>query len=465
MPYIRKGRSIPRDTPKWRGAGWSGSVFQSTWEQETAFVGPSQLLYTWEDPKEEDVLRDLHEEATTRRSGFDYDPKYDRGHEFWTSKTSQWLSHPDAYLRSTDSYGRPVWMRGPLVPYVGSHAPLYLDPFTKAVDTSKRDPFPPLVTQDSDAASLGATAISRVAPGAPSVSIAASLGELVQGLPSLPAFQLLKPGAKPRDLAGEHLNLQFAVMPTVSDVRNIVKTLRNYSETLLQLRRDSGKAVRRKYRFPGSVTSTTQDLSVQHTGPLYGNPGWYSNTEARYSIQRTIRTDREVWFSGAFTYYVPMADAMETTLVDNIRHADHVLGLRFTAETLWQLTPWSWLVDWISNVGDVVSNAQRLGDDGLVIRYGYLMVKTTTDHTYSTLPGLQPLGSSPLPVVQASFRRETKRRYRATPFGFGFEWEGFSPAQWSILAALGISQFGGRASSRPQSQDVRFLGSPPPRIR
>jgi len=37
---------------------------------------------------------------------------------------------------------------------------------------------------------------------------------------------------------------------------------------------------------------------------------------------------------------------------------------------------------------------------------------------------------------------ETKQRVRANPFGFGITWEGLSPFQLSIAAALGISKSG-----------------------
>jgi ABC-type polysaccharide/polyol phosphate export permease len=35
---------------------------------------------------------------------------------------------------------------------------------------------------------------------------------------------------------------------------------------------------------------------------------------------------------------------------------------------------------------------------------------------------------------------ETKQRYRANPFGFGITWDGLSPLQLAIAAALGITR-------------------------
>lgn len=115
-----------------------------------------------------------------------------------------------------------------------------------------------------------------------------------------------------------------------------------------------------------------------------------------------------------------------------------VLGLELTPETLWNLAPWSWAVDWVSNAGDVVSNISDWANDGLVLKYGYMMEETSVTDVYtfdgpSGLPG----NHQPYPVT---LQRTVKKRIRATPFGFGLNWSGFSPRQLAILAALGITK-------------------------
>jgi hypothetical protein len=119
-----------------------------------------------------------------------------------------------------------------------------------------------------------------------------------------------------------------------------------------------------------------------------------------------------------------------------------VLRSDIDPETLWNLTPWSWAVDWFSSAGDVIHNLNAWSKYGLVLRYGYVMEHTLNETTYTRrmstplLVGQYPSDST----CSASFCTETKKRYRANPFGFGVSWEGLNPTQISILGALGITK-------------------------
>jgi hypothetical protein len=152
-----------------------------------------------------------------------------------------------------------------------------------------------------------------------------------------------------------------------------------------------------------------------------------------------IRTvERRRWFSGAFTYHVPVDESRYGRLAKQASDARKLYGATIDPEVLWNLTPWSWAADWIANTGDIMSNVSDAITDGLVMRYGYLMEHTIIKDTY-TLAGFDIIGV-PSNSLITSFSTETKRRVRATPYGFGLTWEGFTPYQLSILAALGISR-------------------------
>jgi hypothetical protein len=125
-------------------------------------------------------------------------------------------------------------------------------------------------------------------------------------------------------------------------------------------------------------------------------------------------------------------------MIRALARADRLFGLNLTPDLVWNLTPWSWAIDWFTNFGDVVSNVSDMVTDGLVMRYGYIMEHTVAKNTY-TLEGFSPLRGS-LPVPPMSFVTETKVRRAANPFGFGFTWDGLSPRQLAIAAALGLSK-------------------------
>jgi len=119
--------------------------------------------------------------------------------------------------------------------------------------------------------------------------------------------------------------------------------------------------------------------------------------------------------------------------------AKEILGIDLDGEVIWNLMPWSWAIDWFANAGDVISNAQSVRDDGLIMRYGYMMEHTIVKDTYiREYPRAFRYG---LPMSShVTLVTETKLRRRANPFGFGLSWDGLDAFQLSILAALGIKK-------------------------
>jgi hypothetical protein len=76
--------------------------------------------------------------------------------------------------------------------------------------------------------------------------------------------------------------------------------------------------------------------------------------------------------------------------------------------------------------------------DNQVLAYGYMMEHTIEKYTYHFVgPHKLKTKKDPDPVTLV---RESKIRRRATPYGFGITWDGFSSFQLSILAALGLSK-------------------------
>jgi hypothetical protein len=152
------------------------------------------------------------------------------------------------------------------------------------------------------------------------------------------------------------------------------------------------------------------------------------------------------WFSGAFTYHAP--DWFETgSKADRVKLTAKLLGAQPDLNTLWQLTPWSWAIDWFTNANSYVKNLQSLISYGTVLRYGYVMETCTVTDTYSAGNAIPPMSqyasafTPPYPAVQPIIlRTTTKKRVQANPFGFGISWDGLSTTQRAIVAALGITR-------------------------
>jgi len=237
-------------------------------------------------------------------------------------------------------------------------------------------------------------------------------------------------------VGGEYLSVEFGWKPMLNDIQSLSAAVTKSHKILDDYRRGSGKQIRRQYSFP---TETSQNVVIKDniypyiptsTTWFYVNPGRLTRTE-------TIQKD--CWFKGAFTYYLDPGEDRMGKLLRASQEAKKLYGVRITPDVLWNLAPWSWAADWVSNAGDVISNVSAFASDGLVMRYGYLMEHTIATREYR-LEGYRLYGDSAPRTDVATFVTETKRRIPATPFGFGLELGALSGRQQAIIAALGLSR-------------------------
>jgi len=287
---------------------------------------------------------------------------------------------------------------------------------------------------------LGSVAIARCKPSNSLADVATGLAELYrEGFPKRLSLASWQGRQKPlKSAADEYLNWEFGWKPMMGDVLDILRGAAFAKVALEQLERESASIVRRRYEFP--VEEATTSAPVAPADPSITTNGGPLQVvgASRGPVFKDIRTYRKVWFSGAFTFHLPHGFHSQNELIRMGAKADALLGVVPTLETLWNLAPWSWAVDWFSNAGDVISNLSAWASDSLVLKYGYVMEHSSVTHRYyKTEAGRYWPNVFPSPV-NASV--ETKQRFRATPYGFGLSWESFGFRKLSILAALGITR-------------------------
>ncbi|DAD51491.1 maturation protein [ssRNA phage Gerhypos.4_29] len=305
----------------------------------------------------------------------------------------------------------------------------------------------------------GAIAVAACNPGNQIANVASSVGELLQDVPAIPGVSLWKGRLRAIEAiaggASEFLNLTFGITPTISDMMSFLKATHKLDKAVDQFIRDSGRTVRREFHFPKEISESTTTLTnvfspVGCVNSLAGTNVLLRGAARAFPVYETIRkrtVERDIWFSGAFTYHLP--DWYETgNRKDRMLLTAKILGSQPDLNTLWQLTPWSWAVDWFSNAGQFVKNLQSLISYGTVLRYGYVMETTTVTDTYSAGNVLFTPDSTywdaykpPYPAVAPLIVKTTvKKRIQANPFGFGVSWDGLSTTQQAIAAALGITR-------------------------
>lgn len=298
---------------------------------------------------------------------------------------------------------------------------------------------------------LGGTAINRTMPLSPDVDLAVTFGELRKdGLPSLVGRELLRRQTLSRKeyLKGsskEYLNLQFGILPLARDISALANSARRSAMQIKQMYRDAQRTIRRRYEFPVSET-TSETVMLSNVSPYCWGGAYASCFTFTGKVVRKRVERRETWFSGRYRYYLPEGDALADKAEKWLAEADRLYGVKITPETLWNIQPWLWLSDWFVTLGNVVSNVSRMKSDRIALQYGYIMRRTTITDTY-TCVGSRPRGNfsgKPIDYVTTTVKYVRKVRYPATPYGFGLSTAEFTPQQWAILGALGITRAPGR---------------------
>lgn len=292
---------------------------------------------------------------------------------------------------------------------------------------------------------MGTKGIAQSAPTRPQAGLTQFVAELkdIPKAPILGLYKAIAKGGRKKDLikraangiGHEYLNFEFGWRPLQQDMKDFHKSVKDASKTIDQLLRDSGKVVRRRRTLrEETVSDPPFESAFQTIG--YGPTSVHLQAIQGVITEKSIST--RVWFSGAFTYYISAGPSYISVAKRNEQILSKLFGTRFGIDTLWELTPWSWALDWVGNIGDVARNIAAFSNDGLILRYGYVMYHQKATETRS-LTAIDKGSGRPV-TTTATCVREYKTREGATPFGFGLSWSGFSSRQLAIAAALGLSR-------------------------
>lgn len=346
---------------------------------------------------------------------------YDTGHEFMTEKRFAIGNFPQVAPVNTST------------DYWSSYYPI-LDPMVKGTDDQK---YPRIPTWDSFA-SDGNKFILSSSPTAPAADTLVSFAEIArEGIPSIIGTGFMQAKARSAKILGdEYLNIAFGWTPFIKAIQDIAQAVIDSEKIIKQYQRDSGRVVRRRILEP-PVFSTLQ--SVETSSYYWSGQALTPYPVRRAYYTRTYTTMDQLSFSGAFTYHLAEGNNLLAKAERFSQLANKLLGTRLTPDVLWNLAPWSWLIDWVSNVGDNITAASAFTNDQLVLRHGYVMKHSQHDFNYAVKEDKISLSKS-IPAFSITMRNERKERKKATPFGFGLNVGSFTAQQWSILVALGMTK-------------------------
>jgi len=447
MPYVQQNRPV-LGSRAYFNAQWYHNATKLGMDLPVEDYRGNQQTYSWRTQKrgQDDYVdyEGLTGPELRARLDDEYSTRYDNGHEFSTVKTSFTYTGNESvkcgwYLDFPG--GDRNEYRGPLRPQPSS-IDLWPTNFTP----------PSNHTLDLK----GSAFIGVVAPTANEAAFATFLGEILRdGLPWIPGLKAFRERSlNTRKGSDEYLNYVFGVKPFAGDLQRMAIAVKTAAKRMKQLTRDSDRVVRRKHSFAEESWSTIvgEDTSKGFLGlPRYNftDPP-YDSIWSTIPPQRVVDTVTQQYsFSGAFTYHLAQADSFLSMMDMYAEKADHLLGFEINLETIWDLSRWSWLIDWFANVHGFLHNIDLLHSNSLVLRYGYVMCHTKALRT-RVVEGLIPKASWPFigfsshDTLVSEARYEQKVRRRATPYGFGLDVSSFSDTQWAILGALGLSRAPGK---------------------
>lgn len=281
------------------------------------------------------------------------------------------------------------------------------------------------------------------------MGIGETMLEIVTGnVPKLTSrfYKLLKEGdvltvlkKAHKETSQDYLNYNFGLGPVFGDLYTLlVKGVVIHDALYGQSHRRSGQSpLETGYRSYSTNRGINMGgLTTRNQGDL----GYYVLGGASDASSKTISYYQDMRFKARFT--LARASDVANTFYDKALALIRNYGV-WTPSLLWDIAPWSWLLDWFLHLGRGFQNAFDYGaDGGLKSDYSCVTTKSVTQHSipgraYSRYdhPYRWDYFWSPIYTTTTVLRR-----YPTNPFGTFVELRSLSAWQQSILVALGIAR-------------------------
>lgn len=268
-----------------------------------------------------------------------------------------------------------------------------------------------------------------------------------------------KGGKKAAKKAAEaFLTYVFGVQPTLSDmvsaadaVLGVHRGIKNYLAGDKVSTRSQRTVVLNTAEQSGSTFVTQTSTTAMSVGGgsvrLIGD--WLGSCKINsYAVQPSVSwslTARRLLRQGAtWEFFVPRPAQLPDRLNGYRRSAEALVGEGASPGTVYDLTPWTWLVDWFVDIGGLLHYQQAIADNQVAARSSWWSMYETIDASATwglgyNLTGNMQMLSSHMYAATVAARLKTHKRRFGNPYNIAPSWD-FSSQQWSILSALGISK-------------------------
>jgi len=258
--------------------------------------------------------------------------------------------------------------------------------------------------------------------------------------------QISSPKMTPGAIAEQFLNHQFGWAPFINDILSFGNAYFDAAAHIKKLTDENGQWVRRRAK----VEKAEDSRILYEENPAYNSTSYvipcfpnamsseFFSSPPHWRVTETSKLS--VTASGKFRFYRPEFDVTlpdYTSAWKQVLRYIKIYGLEVNPHHIWQATPWTWLVDWVSNLGSYIENLSDTLLDQVAAEYFYVTAKRMVSRKIEIS---LPLHSG-LRVLTFERKFESKQRSSAdSPYGFNLTWENLSPRRLAILASLGITR-------------------------
>lgn len=258
---------------------------------------------------------------------------------------------------------------------------------------------------------LASSWINKTNPSRPYVDLPTFFAELKD----LPKLLKLEGDTAIKKAGSANLSYHFGMLPLFSDLDKLTRFQDAIWRRMIDISAVRNGGLVRKQRLYQGFSSDTRLVLI------FPNPSYLAHVN--------VITKRTCWGVGTWKTLPNTINPPDQAgdLYKLARQA--VLGLTVDFSTAWNLMPWSWLIDWFSNVGETIENNRNL-----VNAYPTDLHIMETIETYVTGQDL-PSFVSPL---QGKHISKTRAPASAASLYAGLPL--LSKKQWSILGSIGVTR-------------------------
>lgn len=212
-----------------------------------------------------------------------------------------------------------------------------------------------------------------------------------------------------KDLAGAELAREFGLKPLLRDILTLMELPDKISKRLNYLITRNGKETTyRQRKILNLPVGQTPPWSVGGTTPT----GWALITnESKSTREAEVRSAVKARFE------------FPKVLLPQYRrrlYARHI-GLTPSIATLYNITPWSWLIDWFTGLGDYLQVMENIISDEALINDGWMTYQSKVVHRNRSVVSKNYTNSWIYPVGQSVYTNHESRGAYYTEFEYEFQ--------------------------------------------